>query len=311
VLAYRPGWQTVEDLNAIARHVRELDPSIRPFIVPTTHRNAITRREIAERPTLVVSPGRMPTFRPLRGKVYQGNAIPKIEEVRRLEKAGVPVPKTEILTPELKLDPAEWGEFVIVKPSDIRTSSHGKGIQLMRTERVQYIAPEDFPRDHPGRLGPMFVQQYVDTGDRLSSYRVLTYLGEPISAVFHAGLDKKVELSESDEVIEAAPIAIQTVGSERDRHLISDKEVLDLARAAYAALPEIPLQGVDLLRDHRTGKFYVIELNSGGNTWHFSSNFYAETRSKTPDFEILRRQQFDYVRTVARVLVERTNAEAA
>ena len=86
--------------------------------------------------------------------------------------------------------------------------------------------------------------------------------------------------------------------------------MLGLARAAHEALPEIPLKGCDLLRDVTTGKFYVIELNSGGNTWHFSSNFFAETRKKTPELELARRQQFDYARTAARVLVVRTKAEA-
>ncbi|MEJ0098010.1 MAG: hypothetical protein WDM84_08950 [Bauldia sp.] len=94
----------------------------------------------------------MSVFRPLRGKVYQGWPIPKFEEVRRLAVAGVPVPLTALLTPELRLDPALWGEFVIVKPTDIATSSHGHGIQLMRTGRVSYIAPRDYPKGHPGRL---------------------------------------------------------------------------------------------------------------------------------------------------------------
>ncbi|MEJ0097458.1 MAG: hypothetical protein WDM84_05355 [Bauldia sp.] len=65
-----------------------------------------------------------------------------------------------------------------------------------------------------------------------------------------------------------------------------------------------------LLRDERTGKLYVIELNAGGNTWHFSSMFFAEARRKDPEFTVKRRRQFDAMRTAARVLVARTNAEA-
>ncbi|MEJ0097457.1 MAG: hypothetical protein WDM84_05350 [Bauldia sp.] len=245
VLAYRPGWQSLDDLNSIARHVHDIDPTIGVFIMPTTHRNAVTRKQVAELPTLVVSPGRMSVFRPLRGKVYQGWPIPKFEEVRRLAVAGVPVPLTALLTPELRLDPALWGEFVIVKPTDIATSSHGHGIQLMRTGRVSYIAPRDYPKGHPGRLGPMMVQQYVNTGERVGAYRVLTFFGEPLSAHFQASRTRRIELSAPDEQIESAEIAIQTSGNERDRVFIDDRAVLDMARAAHEALPEIPLKGCD------------------------------------------------------------------
>jgi hypothetical protein len=310
VLAYRPGWQSLEDLNAIAAHVREHDATIRTFIVPTTHRNGITRREIAERETLVVSPGRIPVFKPLRGKIYQGWPIPKIEELHRLAAAGLRVPRTELITPDLKLDPAEWGEVVVVKPTDIASSSHGLGIRLRRTSHVRYIAPADFPAGHPGRRGPMMVQQFVDTGEKVSAYRVLTFFGEPLSALFQAARESRVALNLDDEILEKSDIAIQTAGANRERRLIEDREIIDIARAAHHALPEIPLKGCDLLRESATGRVYVIELNCGGNTWHFSSNFFAKARGLQPEFAHQRRAQFDAMRTAARILVERTNAEA-
>jgi hypothetical protein len=310
IVAYRPGWQSLEDLNTIAHHVADLDPTIRTFIVPTTSFSHITRREAAKRPTFVVSNGRMLAFRPMRGKVYQGWPIEKMEEVRRLAKAGVPVPRTEILTADTKLDPADWGEFVILKPTDIGTSSHGLGIQLMRTERVRYIPPQDYPNDHPGRLGPMIVQQYINTGDKVSAYRVMTYFGEPLSATYHAMRTEKVKLTASNDEIEKAPIAIQTAGTDRDRAFVSDPEIIDLARRAHDALPEIPLKGCDILRDEATGKLYVLELNAGGNTWHFSSQFFAETRRKDPEHAAQRRRQFDAIRLAARILVNRTIDEA-
>jgi hypothetical protein len=310
VLGYRPGWQSLDDLNAIARHVADIDPTIATFIVPTTHHNGVTRKRAAKRPTLVVSNGRIPVFRPLRGKVYQGWAIPKIEELRRLAAAGVPVPRTAILTPGLKLDPAEWGAFVIVKPTDIASSSHGYGIQLMRTPRVRYIAPSDYPHDHPGRLGPMMVQQYIDTGPKLALYRALTLFGEPLYVQFNCARGPRVDLSASDDEIEKAAIAHQAV-DEQDRYLVKEADVIALARAAHEALPEIPLKGCDLLREDGTGKLYVIELNCGGNTWHFSSRHLEKLRAELgPAYESERYRQFDAMRTAARVLVERTNAEA-
>jgi hypothetical protein len=311
VIAYRPGWQSLEDLNTMAGYVRDIDPTIRTFLVPTTHRNPITRREVATKPTLVVSNGRMTTFRPVRGKVYQGWPIPKIEEVRRLQLAGLPVPRTEILTPELKLDPADWGEFVIVKPTDIATSSHGLGIKLMRTSRVRYIAPRDYPQGHPGRLGPMLVQQFIDTGERLTTYRLLMFFGEPLYVQLNIGAGgSKASVDDEDAKIESSNIALQAADT-REAYIVDAPDVVALGRAIHAAVPEIPLKGCDFLREAGTGKLYLIELNAGGNTWHFSSAYGQKLRDYLgPEFERQRRTQFDALRTAARVMAEMTNAEA-
>jgi hypothetical protein len=310
IIAYRPGWQSLEDLNTMAGHVSEFDPTIRTFIMPSTHRNAITRREAGKKPTLVVSNGRIVTFQPVRGKVYQGWPIPKIEEVRRLQLAGLPVPRTEILTPGLKLDPADWGEFVIVKPTDIATSSHGLGIKLMRTSRVRYIAPADYPSGHPGRLGPMVVQQYIDTGERLTTYRLLMFFGEPLYVQLNIGAGRKVSLDADDVTIESSNVALQAADT-REAHIVDAPDVVALGRAIHAAVPEIPLKGCDFLRDGNTGKLYLIELNAGGNTWHFSSTYGQKLRDYLgPEFERQRRTQFDALRTAARVMAKMTNAEA-
>jgi hypothetical protein len=307
---YRPGWQSVEDLKEIARHSVEADKTIRPFIIPSTHHNSIMRKAAGKRPSLIVSPGRIGTFKPKRGKVYQGRSIAKAEEIRRLAAAGVAVPRTAILTPDLRLDPAEWGEFVMLKPTDIRTSSHGLGVQLMRTNRVRYIPQQGYPTSHPGRLGPMMVQQYIHTGDRLTTYRVLTLFGTALYAQLNIGGTERLDLGASDATIERAKVALQSADT-REAYLIDDAEVLAIARAAYEAIPEIPLQGCDVLRDANTGALYVIELNCGGNTWHFSSNYSASFRQNYgPEYERQRREQFDAMRTAARVLVDRTNAEA-
>jgi hypothetical protein len=290
--------------------VRDIEPSIRTFILPTTSLNIVTRREIARRPTLVVSNGRMLQFRPLRGKVYQGWPMPKLEEVRRLQLARLPVPRTEILTPELVLDPAEWGEFVIVKPTDIMTSSHGRGIQLMRTQRVRYLKPSEYPEDHPGRLGPMMVQQYIDTGPKLTTYRVLMFFDEPLYVQLNLGATERPPAAADDAAIESATVALQAADT-RTAELVEEPDVIALGKAVHAAFPELPLTGCDFLREASTGKLYVIELNSGGNTWHFSSGYSEEFRRRFgPEYEQRRRMQFDALRTAARVLVAKTLAEA-
>jgi hypothetical protein len=217
-----------------------------------------------------------------------------------------------VLTPDLKLDEAEWGDFVIVKPTDLNTSSKGHGFRLMRTRRVRYIAPRDYPANHPGRYGPMLVQQYVSDNGHVGVVRVLTLFGEPLYAVKNRSIERIVDPDAPDEVIEALPVAHQLLTeATRVRSLAAEPDELALARAAHEAMPEIPLKGVDLLRDGKTGALYVIELNCRGNTWHFSSAFEAANRARNgEEFERRRLSQFDALRTAARILVARTNAEA-
>jgi hypothetical protein len=310
VLAYQPGWQSMSDLGTIARLVRALDGRIGTFILPATHRNSASRKAAATRPTLVASTAPLTVFRPLHGRIYQGYPIPKIEQLRRLHAAGVPVPLTTVLGPETVLDPALWGEFVVVKPTDMPSSSHALGINLFRTRRVCFVPPPDYPADHPGRLGPMVVQQYVDTGERLTTYRVLSFFGEPLYAMLMRTVIRRVDLGSPDAVIEAAPIAYQA-DADRERLLIRDTDVLAMARAAHKAFPEIPLIGCDIVREARTGNLYVLELNPGGNTWHFSSDSASEMRARMGPEQVEKmRQQFQALRTVAIALVSRTIAEA-
>lgn len=312
VLVNQPGWQAIEDLYQIAAKVRWLDPTIGTFVVAADINNSASRKQAAALPTLVVSPGPLGRFKPVRGKVYHGRQIAKFEQLRRLAAAGVRVPRTTYLRPEMRLNPAEWGEFVVVKPTDIGSSSHGAGIQLMRTERVRYVPPQDYPADHPGRRGPMLVQQFINTGTRLTYYRVLTFFGEALYCQMGETTTDRAPLSSPDETIETAIIAIQGVEpEERELTFVHDADVIATARAAYRAMPEVPLQGCDLIRDEASGRVFVLEVNPGGNTWHFSSDFLAASRAaRGPEPDRQRKAQLDAFSTAAHILVERTRAEA-
>lgn len=310
VLAYRPGWQSLTDLAEIRRHVADIDPSIAVFALPATQPNSVSRRQAGRRPTLVVSPGPLTTFRPQRGTVYQGKPIAKIEQLKRLAAAGVPVPRSAVLGPGASFDPKVWGAFVVVKPGDLVTSSQGIGIGLRRTERVRYRAPSEYPPRHPGRRAPMIVQQFIDTGPHVEVYRVLTLFGEPLYCQRMVSREPRVGLDADDAQIESAVIASQAF--DEVETFVQPRDVLEVARAAHAAMPEIPLKGCDIMREAGSGRLHVLEVNPGGNTWHFSSRFLADIRRRNGvAFEQERRRQFDAMRTAARVLVEKTVSEAA
>ena len=132
-------------------------------------------------PTLVVSPGKLIDFRPLRGKVYAGTAIPKLEQLARFEAAGIPVPPSAEITPGVNLPEAAFGSHVVVKPG-YSTASQGHDMKLMRREAVGFQPRESYPEDHPGRYGPMFAQRFIDTGEYVNHHRVLTLFGTPLLA---------------------------------------------------------------------------------------------------------------------------------
>jgi len=310
VIVHQPGWQAASDWHEIARMVRRIDPTTGVMVVSFDRPGLEIRKLAATLPSLVFSPGPLGKFVPERGKVYHGRLIHKFEQLYRLDQAGVRVPMSTVLGPDTTLDPAVWGEFVVLKPTDIITSSKGTGIQLMRTVRVRYIKPEDYPEGHPGRLGPMVVQQFINSGPRMPHYRVLTLFGEPLYCQMSEAGEDRVDLSSDDETIEAAPVAMNVLLG-KTKTFLYRADVVALARAAYRAVPEAPLQGCDIIRDAATDRLFVLELNPGGNTWHFSSNFQAPLRAiDGAEHEARRRWHLDAFGTAAHVLADVTRREA-
>ena len=122
VLVHTPGYQDVADFHDIARKVRERAPDIEVFIASNTIASSVTRRQASKLPTLVFSPGNLLEFRPLRGKVYAGSPIPKLEQIARFKAAGLPVPASAEITRML---------FYRQRRS-ARTSSSSRGIRRHR-----------------------------------------------------------------------------------------------------------------------------------------------------------------------------------
>jgi hypothetical protein len=308
ILVHTPGYQDVEDFQQIGRAVEEMAPDIEVFVASNGIPSSATRRRASKRPTLVFSPGNLLDFRPLRGKIYAGCPIPKLEQIARFKAARLPVPPSAEITPGVVLSEAEFGSHVVVKPG-FSEASRGRFIKLMRREAVRFQPRESFPEDHPGRYGPMYAERFIETGPYANHHRVLTLFGVPLLAFKTTAKTARASLDSPDEVLATIAVKARRRDGPIERELTSDADILKLASRAYSALPEIALHGVDIIREAVSGKLYVLEVNPGGNTWIFSKGDMTTRLQAALGLKRLS-DQFDAFRTAAKVLLERTRAEA-
>ena len=177
VIVHTPTLQARSDFETIKAKLAERAPDIEVFIVDNGSRNSVARKQAARRPSLVFSPVALHEFRPLRGKVYAGRDLTKIEEYRRLAAAGLPVPETVMLQPDTHLDPQTWGPFTVLKPN---VGRQGVGIRLVRTRDVVWRDPFSWPRNDPRFGCQLLAQKFIDTGPSPISYRVMTVFGRVV-----------------------------------------------------------------------------------------------------------------------------------
>jgi len=305
VMVHRPGWQAIEDFAEIRKRIMATRPDIAVLIASTRLHDPVLEQLAAARPTLVFSPCALTSFLPRRGRVFAGRAIDKFTQLQRLAEIGVSVPRSAILSPGLEINPAEWGTHVMIKPAGSR-SARGLGLAIVPTEQVRYRAPEDYPEGHPGRHGPMLAQSFIVTGPAARHYRVNTLFGEPLYCMLNERTTPLPDLTGVTESLQSTALAtnLEAAGSRR-LSLVADDDVLDLARRCHESFPDVPLKGVDIVRDIGSGKLFVLELNCTSNTWHVSSDYFARFRTGATAREKMV-GQFGMWDVAARVLIEKT-----
>lgn len=303
VMVHQPGRQALSDFEDIAARVERIAPDIAVFIANNERLMPQLRKRGATLPTLVFSPGPLARFRPGRGRIFAGRPMPRLEELAVLARAGLPIPAFAELRPDSEFPAEIFGTHVVRKPGH-PFASHAYGQRLMRREAVAYRAPTDYPEQHPGRYGPMIIQRFIDTGEYAKQYRVLTLFGRPLYALSWKSSVPRAALHAPDAELGASRLT--AIGHDQmELGYAYDDDVLALASRAYAAMPEVPLQGCDIIRDIHTGEIYLMEINPGGNTWHFSSGLPV-----VPESELRRQDQFDAFTRAAEVLAEKTRTLA-
>ncbi|HET7850749.1 MAG TPA: hypothetical protein VFL51_16985 [Pseudolabrys sp.] len=304
VLVHEPFVQDRADLEAIAHEIHAAAPDIEVFVASNDTRSSTSRRQASRRPTLVYSPTELRSFQPLRGKIYAGALIPKHVQLRRLAEAGVPVPDFALLQDNFEVDADRFGPVAMLKSTGL--TSHGRGMEMAPAAALAGLRWRDHPMMRATQGAPTIVQTFVDTGEYPSHYRILTLFGEPIFGFRAVSTVRRPSLDAPAEALASGPF----MARHGQRRLIIpvEPDVLALARRTFDAIPEVALHGVDIIRDAATGRLFVLEINPGGNTWSFSSKWAALLRTELNVSDLA--AHFDAWKTCARVLIDRTRAEA-
>ncbi|TGQ02235.1 MULTISPECIES: hypothetical protein [unclassified Mesorhizobium] len=281
-----PKKEAIEDFRRAGGLIEARAPDIKVRVLSTASALTMLRTTtLAGRPTLSIEMDRLKWLKPLRGTRLVHQRMGKIGELSALDTAGLPVPRWTEIVPGTNLDPAAWGPYVVVKPS---RGKQGAFVRITKTGRVRYIAPADYPQDHPGRRAPMIAQQYVHTGPWPTAYRVLSYLGRPLAAIRYEGRRDLSPVSGPSGFRSAPGASIVASAKGCSIGLAADQDVLDLAVRTHAVFPTIPSLGVDILRDAATGELFLIEINPVGDSWmlcghagrniqeQFGLDFYAQ-----------------------------------
>ena len=290
-----------DDLDSfirVARLVSELDPAVRTFVVNDAPG---WEADLPPCPTLVFSPALL-RHRPVT-PVYVccGYPLAKSEEYRILDLAGIPVPRWATLEAGQTPDLSGFGKYVVRKPD---YGAKGAEIRIVRRERMRW---KSVVTSAAGPSPRLLVQEFVYTGMWPVSYRVNTLFGRVLYCLTITGNQARPTLKGPDD-FDARGIGgqmVSIVSNARDSYaeLCMDAEIINFGERAARAFPHMPMLGVDILKDVRTGKLVVTEVNSLGHNWNFNPEFRAAFRVDVA-------QQFDGLRKAAYILAEETQLRA-
>jgi len=265
LLVSSPTANTQADFEQLAHWIGERDADVEVHVV-----NDVIGADLAanagDLPTLTVSPGPLKKLRPRRGPVRQGQHVAKSVEYRALEAIGVPVPRWTRLLPGETPDLASLGEYVVTKPE---FGARGAEVRIERSVDARWSPPRtELAEAFGGPFNPRLAQAFVYTGAWPHSYRVATLFGRALWSI-------RIEASHARAPLrDRADFHGQSIVSSGQGcrfELSNDAAVLALAERASTALPRVPVLGIDILRDAESGQLFVVELNSLGYSWHFSS----------------------------------------
>ena len=231
----------------------------------------------------------------------------KSEEYAVMEKAGLPIPRWALLTEEAHPDLTRFGDYVVTKPD---CGGRGAEVKIKRRTRVRWHPPRNERARNMG-ADSIIVQQFIYTGPWPVSYRVTTLFGQVLFAWKVTASSSRRPLLGPDRFREGAAgggMSIVSSGHGCCFTLTDEPDVLALATRAHAAFPDHPLLGFDMVREVPSGRLYIIEANSCGHLWHFSSK---PGLSIQRDNDIDLKSQFQGLDVAAHALIDQARRRAA
>jgi hypothetical protein len=290
------------DFLRIAEQIRRDAPDIEPLVLRDDHRLLLRARlALSRRPTLTYSSTPIRRFHPPRGAVLQGSPMTKVDELRALERAGVAVPRWKPLTRDAIPDVSDFGPYVVMKPDG---AGRGADVRIVRNDKVRWLEPITKVAAGTRRW---IVQEFVYTGPWPVSHRVLTLCGTPLCAFRAEGDNARAPLRHAGDFSDGVGRNIVASHMGCSFRFCHDADVLELASRAHRAFPDVPLLGVDILRDANGGQLYVVEVNASGRVWGFSSERGEQLQQRLGG---RLEAEFDSMARAARVLIEETRRRA-
>jgi hypothetical protein len=170
-------------------------------------------------------------------------------------------------------------------------------VQIVKRNKLRWTAMET---EAAGPSPALLVQRFVYTGLRPVSYRVNTLFGRVLYAIRLEGNPRRPPLRGPGDFRSAERgDGVSIVSNARDSLMTTcdDEEIIRLGERAASAMPECPLLGVDIVREHDTGRLFVLEVNSIGYNWNF-------TAREAEEWPVNPARQFDGERKAAWLLAD-------
>jgi len=286
----------MHDFLEIAKIIKSRCEDVVPYV--TTRHHAVYKQFCyLFRPSLYVAFYEANRFKPIRGHRFCGAKMTKSQQYVKMEEHGLDTLQWQMIKPNERYEPSDWGPYVIVKPDE---GTMGIDVKIRKTIRVHY--------EKDCATSPHLIQRFLYTGKQPESYRALTLFGEILylqKSTNTACGNPLNDPTRADEMGGHNPVATAVKGR---CQLVVDEEIIAYAKQiAQTAFSEIPVLGQDIVRDHITGKLYCLEVNPYGSTWHFSSRAGRAIQSNN---NLIFEEQFSAFNKVADILIRKTREHA-
>ena len=151
--------ESLGDFEAIARRVRQIDPSIRVLLCPENIDPSAIPKGFLDLPLLLIYLCNPPpdTFKPTAGQLAV-KSFTKIEQYEHFKKHHISFLPIEEFLWGMKLDPSIYGEWVALKPQT--RQSTGKDINMLPTRLISTLTLDDFPKEHLIHQDKYYVQNF-------------------------------------------------------------------------------------------------------------------------------------------------------